>query len=85
MMDCISKFLVLQKLRIKFILVNAFPSLSLNGFLGFWTDKFYFPFFPAAGYVDLPDVFKMGLVMAFINAIIWAVVGSFWWKFLGLY
>ncbi|XP_015893499.3 dicarboxylate transporter 2.1, chloroplastic [Ziziphus jujuba] len=38
-----------------------------------------------AGYVDLPDVFKMGLVMAFINAIIWAVVGSFWWKFLGLY
>uniref|UniRef100_A0A6P4AAZ3 dicarboxylate transporter 2.1, chloroplastic n=1 Tax=Ziziphus jujuba TaxID=326968 RepID=A0A6P4AAZ3_ZIZJJ len=38
-----------------------------------------------AGYVDLPDVFKMGLVMAFINAIIWAVVGLFWWKFLGLY
>ncbi|KAI9120433.1 hypothetical protein K1719_007466 [Acacia pycnantha] len=38
-----------------------------------------------AGYIDLPDLFKMGLVMAFINAIIWGVVGSFWWKFLGLY
>ncbi|KAF5743944.1 Dicarboxylate transport 2.1 [Tripterygium wilfordii] len=38
-----------------------------------------------AGYVDLPDVFKMGFVMAVINAIIWGVVGTFWWKFLGLY
>ncbi|XP_039068667.1 dicarboxylate transporter 2.1, chloroplastic-like [Hibiscus syriacus] len=38
-----------------------------------------------AGYIDLPDVFKMGFVMAFINAIIWVVVGSFWWKFLGLF
>lgn len=39
----------------------------------------------AAGYVDLPDVFKIGFVMATINAIIWGVVGTFWWKFLGLY
>lgn len=38
-----------------------------------------------AGYVDLPDVFKMGFVMAVINATIWGVVGTFWWKFLGLY
>ncbi|KAK8562758.1 hypothetical protein V6N12_010828 [Hibiscus sabdariffa] len=38
-----------------------------------------------AGYVDLPEVFKMGFVMAFVNAIIWVVVGSFWWKFLGLF
>ncbi|CAO2814767.1 unnamed protein product [Amaranthus hypochondriacus] len=38
-----------------------------------------------AGYVDLPDVFKMGFVMAVINAIIWTVVGGFWWKILGLY
>ncbi|KAF5733357.1 Dicarboxylate transport 2.1 [Tripterygium wilfordii] len=38
-----------------------------------------------AGYVDLPDVFKMGFVMAVVNAIIWGVVGAFWWKFLGLY
>ncbi|KAL3350290.1 hypothetical protein AABB24_023001 [Solanum stoloniferum] len=38
-----------------------------------------------AGYVDLPDVFKMGFVMAVVNAIIWGVVGTFWWKFLGLY
>ncbi|GMY39099.1 dicarboxylate transporter 2.1, chloroplastic isoform X2 [Fagus crenata] len=38
-----------------------------------------------AGYVDLPDVFKVGFTMALINAIIWGVVGSFWWKFLGLY
>ncbi|KAK6916150.1 Solute carrier family 13 [Dillenia turbinata] len=38
-----------------------------------------------AGYIDLPDVFKMGFIMALVNALIWAVVGSFWWKFLGLY
>lgn len=38
-----------------------------------------------AGYVDLPDVFKVGFIMALINAIIWVVVGGFWWKFLGLY
>ncbi|XP_021911587.1 dicarboxylate transporter 2.1, chloroplastic-like [Carica papaya] len=38
-----------------------------------------------AGYVDLPDVFKIGFVMALINVIIWATVGGLWWKFLGLY
>ncbi|KDP40929.1 hypothetical protein JCGZ_24928 [Jatropha curcas] len=38
-----------------------------------------------AGYVDLPDVFKMGFIMAVVNATIWGVVGTFWWKFLGLY
>ncbi|GKV35427.1 hypothetical protein SLEP1_g43691 [Rubroshorea leprosula] len=38
-----------------------------------------------AGYVDLPDVFKMGFTMALSNAAIWVVVGTFWWKFLGLY
>ncbi|PON33159.1 Sodium/sulfate symporter [Parasponia andersonii] len=38
-----------------------------------------------AGYIDLPDVFKIGFVMAVINAVIWGFVGSFWWKFLGLY
>lgn len=38
-----------------------------------------------AGYVDLPDVFKIGFIMAAINALIWGVVGAIWWKFLGLY
>ncbi|CAI9104080.1 OLC1v1002691C1 [Oldenlandia corymbosa var. corymbosa] len=38
-----------------------------------------------AGYVDLPDVFKFGFIMAVVNVLIWAVVGGFWWKFLGLY
>ncbi|KAL0422409.1 UNVERIFIED_CONTAM: Dicarboxylate transporter 2.1, chloroplastic [Sesamum latifolium] len=38
-----------------------------------------------AGYIDLPDVFKFGFLMALINAVIWGVVGTFWWKFLGLY
>ncbi|KAF9663405.1 hypothetical protein SADUNF_Sadunf17G0046400 [Salix dunnii] len=38
-----------------------------------------------AGYVDLPDVFKVGFTMALINALIWGVTGTFWWKFLGLY
>ncbi|XP_010272978.1 PREDICTED: dicarboxylate transporter 2.1, chloroplastic-like [Nelumbo nucifera] len=38
-----------------------------------------------AGYVDLPDVYRLGFVMALINAVIWGVVGGLWWKFLGLY
>ncbi|KAL9321378.1 hypothetical protein ACSQ67_013217 [Phaseolus vulgaris] len=38
-----------------------------------------------AGYVDLPDIFKVGFIMAVVNAIIWGGVGSLWWKFLGLY
>ncbi|KAL7600291.1 hypothetical protein Lser_V15G24385 [Lactuca serriola] len=38
-----------------------------------------------AGYVDLPDIFRIGFVMACVNGVIWGVVGGFWWKFLGLY
>ncbi|CAJ1975985.1 unnamed protein product [Sphenostylis stenocarpa] len=38
-----------------------------------------------AGYVDLPDIFKMGFIIAVVNAVIWGGVGSLWWKFLGLY
>ncbi|KAF1882095.1 hypothetical protein Lal_00038739 [Lupinus albus] len=38
-----------------------------------------------AGYVELPDIFKYGFLMAVVNAIIWGGVGSVWWKFLGLY
>ncbi|PWA90111.1 sodium/sulfate symporter [Artemisia annua] len=37
------------------------------------------------GYVDLPDIFRIGFIMACINCTIWAIVGGFWWKFLGLY
>ncbi|CAM6116585.1 unnamed protein product [Calypogeia fissa] len=38
-----------------------------------------------AGFVDLPDVFKLGGIFAVWNVLIWAVVGGIWWKFLGLY
>ncbi|PIA64402.1 hypothetical protein AQUCO_00100112v1 [Aquilegia coerulea] len=38
-----------------------------------------------AGYVDLSDVFRVGIIMALINAVIWGGVGTFWWKYLGLY
>ncbi|KVI03178.1 dicarboxylate transporter 2.1, chloroplastic-like [Cynara cardunculus var. scolymus] len=38
-----------------------------------------------AGYVRLPDVFKLGIVMAIINTTIWGVIGASWWKILGLY
>ncbi|KAL4301726.1 hypothetical protein GQ457_10G019680 [Hibiscus cannabinus] len=37
------------------------------------------------GYVELPDLFKTGFVMAIVNAVIWGGVGALWWKFLGLY
>ncbi|PIA55162.1 hypothetical protein AQUCO_00800116v1 [Aquilegia coerulea] len=38
-----------------------------------------------AGYVELPDIFRVGFIMAVANAVIWGGVGTFWWKFLGLY
>ncbi|CAL9102456.1 unnamed protein product [Musa acuminata var. zebrina] len=38
-----------------------------------------------AGYVELPVVFRLGFIVAAVNALIWGVVGTFWWKFLGLY
>ncbi|XP_026664942.2 dicarboxylate transporter 2.1, chloroplastic [Phoenix dactylifera] len=38
-----------------------------------------------AGFVELPDVFRLGFMTAMINALIWGAVGTFWWKFLGLY
>ncbi|XP_009380879.2 dicarboxylate transporter 2.1, chloroplastic [Musa acuminata AAA Group] len=38
-----------------------------------------------AGYVELPDVFRLGFIVALINALMWGVVGTFWWKFLRLY
>ncbi|KAI4963402.1 hypothetical protein ZWY2020_014144 [Hordeum vulgare] len=38
-----------------------------------------------AGYLELPDIFRLGFITALINALIWGVVGTFWWKFLGLY
>lgn len=42
-------------------------------------------YFFTAGYVELPDVFKIGFISAMLNGLIWVVVGTFWWKFLGLY
>ncbi|CAN6211001.1 unnamed protein product [Urochloa humidicola] len=38
-----------------------------------------------AGYIELPDVFRVGFVTALVNILIWGVVGTIWWKFLGLY
>lgn len=39
----------------------------------------------AGGYVKLPDVFKLGIIMAIVNFVIWGLTGAFWWKILGLY
>ncbi|KAK1423762.1 hypothetical protein QVD17_19070 [Tagetes erecta] len=38
-----------------------------------------------AGYVKLPDLFKLGIMMAIINITIWVLIGSLWWKILGFY
>ena len=37
-----------------------------------------------AGYVTLGDVFKAGAVGAAVNAAVWLVCGSLWWKVVGL-
>ncbi|KAK6125813.1 hypothetical protein DH2020_040442 [Rehmannia glutinosa] len=38
-----------------------------------------------AGYVDLRDVFILGIAMSLINLVIWGLAGVAWWKILGLY
>ncbi|KAG8383567.1 hypothetical protein BUALT_Bualt04G0027000 [Buddleja alternifolia] len=38
-----------------------------------------------AGYVDLHDVFILGIVTSLINIAIWGLLGAAWWKILGLY
>ncbi|PIN08795.1 hypothetical protein CDL12_18628 [Handroanthus impetiginosus] len=38
-----------------------------------------------AGYVELRDVFRLGIVMAVFTLVTWALVGAAWWKILGIY
>jgi DASS family divalent anion:Na+ symporter len=38
-----------------------------------------------AGYVSLQEVFSIGGVMVVVNALLWAVAGSIWWKLCGFY
>lgn len=89
--DCLYKMFVALLL----VLVICFSSVSVIGFLTYmvnynaksfsWVTDNLFLTSLTAGYIDLPDVFKMGFTMALVNAIIWGVTGTFWWKFLGLY
>ncbi|XP_052195593.1 dicarboxylate transporter 2.1, chloroplastic-like [Diospyros lotus] len=37
------------------------------------------------GFVKLRAVFRVGILMALINVVIWILVGTPWWKILGLY
>ncbi|KAH7431347.1 hypothetical protein KP509_08G044000 [Ceratopteris richardii] len=38
-----------------------------------------------AGYVELPEIFRTGIICGVINCLLWGVVGIGWWKFIGLY
>ncbi|MCH9612794.1 MAG: putative malate transporter YflS [Chlamydiia bacterium] len=42
------------------------------------------PILFAAGYVPIGKWWQLGLLMSLINIVIWVVVGSLWWTFLGL-
>lgn len=39
----------------------------------------------AGGFVKLPAVIRLGIIMAIVNLVIWGLIGAFWWKILGLY
>jgi len=43
------------------------------------------PIYFNAGYVDQKTWWKFGLLLSFINIIIWMGVGFPWWKILGLW
>eukprot|EP00850_Spirogloea_muscicola_P014343 SM000102S09201 [mRNA] locus=s102:204448:207920:+ [translate_table: standard] len=38
-----------------------------------------------AGYVELPDIFRIGAIVAAWNYTVWAVTAALWWKVIGLY
>lgn len=39
----------------------------------------------AAGYLELPEVFKFGAISAVVNILIWVGVCGVWWKANGIY
>jgi DASS family divalent anion:Na+ symporter len=41
--------------------------------------------FCGAGYPTIPDVFKYGVVLAFLGWAVFGLVGMPWWKFLGYF
>lgn len=43
------------------------------------------PLFFGANYVSMAKWWKIGLILGVINSIIWLTVGSWWWKFIGLF
>ncbi len=43
------------------------------------------PLFFGSGYVDIKSWWWIGLLISFVNIIIWIGLGSLWWKFLGFW
>ena len=44
------------------------------------------PYLPCpAGYLTLKEVFGYGALMAVVNLALWALLGSVWWKVIGLF
>ncbi len=38
-----------------------------------------------SGYVEISDWWRLGLVVSVLNLLIWLLVGSIWWRVLGLW
>lgn len=43
------------------------------------------PVLYGAGYVDLPDWWRLGFIVSVVNIVIWLGVGGLWWKIIGLW
>jgi len=43
------------------------------------------PVLYGAGYVELPDWWRLGFIVSVINIVIWLGIGGLWWKILGLW
>jgi DASS family divalent anion:Na+ symporter len=43
------------------------------------------PIFFGAGYVSQAKWWKLGFLISLVNVFIWFVIGSFWWKAIGLF
>jgi DASS family divalent anion:Na+ symporter len=65
------------------ILSLAFLSSLCAGITHYGTGSA--PVYFSAEYITLKDWWRVGGVLSIINIAIWMLVGSFWWKFIGLW
>ncbi|MCH9608818.1 MAG: putative malate transporter YflS [Chlamydiales bacterium] len=65
------------------ILVFAFSSSLFGGLTQYGSGPA--PLYFGSGYIEVKEWWGIGFLLSVVNIVIWFGLGSFWWKFLGLW